>query len=387
MAPLGDVVAPDTDIVTPNNDSPYSYAWLDLRAEPWVLTMPQIEADRFYTSQWNDLWGFVIDNAGSVCDGNDGVSIMFASPTWLGNTPTGVTRIVRGDTDFLGTLTRTQLKSPEDLPNVQKIQNQYKLQPLSAFLDTPAPPTKPDIAWMPWEDGAERTDKFWSYANFLLQFTTPNPQDAPWQDHAAEIGITAGEAFDGTALDPEVRDAVQAGMNDALADLEAAGANITDPSLYFRTRQDLDQDYFNRAVGVLVGIFGNWKSISVYYSLQTDAQGSQLDGEHKYVLRMSEDQVPPVRFFWSFTMYNLPHRYLVENPIKRYSIGSATPGLQREPNGSVTLYVSKDSPGEQKESNWLPAPDGPFWVVLRTYGPDETILNGTWKLPQVTTSD
>ncbi len=136
---LGTSSPKDTDIVSPNNDSPYSYAWLDLRAEPWVLTMPKIEAKRFYTSQWDDLWGFVLDNPGSVEDGNDGVSVLLASPTWKGELPKGVKRVIQGDTEFLGTLTRTQLLERRDLPNVKKIQKEYKLQPLSAYLDKSAP--------------------------------------------------------------------------------------------------------------------------------------------------------------------------------------------------------------------------------------------------------
>ena len=119
---LGTSSPKDTSIVTPNNDSPYSYAWVDTRAEPWVLTMPKIEKKRFYTSQWNDLWGFVLDNAGSVEDGNDGISVLLASPTWKGNLPKGVNRVIQGDTEFLGSLTRTQLFEPSDLPNVKKIQ-------------------------------------------------------------------------------------------------------------------------------------------------------------------------------------------------------------------------------------------------------------------------
>jgi hypothetical protein len=124
---LGTSSPKDTDIVSPNNDSPYSYAWVDLRAEPWVLTIPKIEAKRFYTSQWDDQWGFVLDNPGSVEDGNDGVSVLLASPSWKGDLPKGVKRVIRGETEFLGTLTRTQLLEPSDLPNVKEIQNKYKL--------------------------------------------------------------------------------------------------------------------------------------------------------------------------------------------------------------------------------------------------------------------
>ena len=140
---LGTSSPKDTDIVSPNNDSPYSYAWVDLRAEPWVLTLPKIEDKRFYTSQWDDLWGFVLDNPGSVEDGNGGVSVLLASPSWKGELPKGVKRVIQGESEFLGTLTRTQLFEPKDLPNVQKIQKEYKLQPLSAFLGQDAPEPRP----------------------------------------------------------------------------------------------------------------------------------------------------------------------------------------------------------------------------------------------------
>ena len=179
---LGTSSPKDTDIVSPNNDTPYSYAWVDVRAEPWVLTMPKIEAKRFYTSQWDDLWGFVIGNAGSVDDGNDGVSVLLASPTWKGELPKGVKRVIQGDSEFLGSLTRTQLFEPKDLPDVKKIQKEYKLQPLSAFLGKPAPRAAPAIQWKPWKEGLETTGEFWAYVNFLLPFTTPNPQDKPVLD-------------------------------------------------------------------------------------------------------------------------------------------------------------------------------------------------------------
>lgn len=381
---LGTSSPDDTDIVSPNNDSPYSYAWLDLRAEPWVLTMPKIEADRFYTSQWNDLWGFVIENAGSVFDGNDGVNILLASPTWEGETPAGIKRVVRGDSDFLGTLTRTQLTEPKDLPNVEKIQKKYRLQPLSAFLGESAPQAAPEIQWMPWKDGAEKTEAFWSYVNFMLQFTTPDREDADVQERAERIGIAAGTAWDPDALDPGVRDAIAAGMKDALEELQKATTTFDDPSLFFRTREDLDRDYFNRALGTLVGIFGNWSSVSVYFPGAKDDQGELLDGSKgSYSLTFTKDQIPPVEFFWSWTMYKLPERWLVDNPIDRYSIGSATPGLKTGDDGSITLYFSAESPGKDTESNWLPAPNGPFWLVLRTYGPGQSIQDGSYEVPPI----
>lgn len=382
---LGTSTPQDTDIVTPNNDTPYSYAWVDTRAEPWVLTLPKIEENRFYTSQWNDLWGFVLDNTGSVFDGNDGVSILLASPTWEGELPDGVKRIVRGDTDFLGTLTRTQLFDRDDLPNVERIQGEYRLQPLSAYLGEPAPPAVPAIDWKPWNEGDETTEEFWSFVNFLLPLTTPHPEDKAVQDRAAMIGLVAGQTWDPSMLGEGVPDAIAAGMKDALAEINTAAAKVTSGGPLFRTREEMNKNDMNRTLGVVVGIFGNWETISVYFALGQDDQSGSFDGsKHSYTITFAEDQIPPVKSFWSFTMYKLPQRWLVDNPIDRYSIGSSTPGLETGDDGSITLYFGASSPGAENESNWLPAPEGPFWMVVRTYGPDESILDGTWKMPPIT---
>ncbi len=381
---LGTSSPQDTDIVSPNNDTPYSYAWVDLRAEPWVVTLPKIEKSRFYTSQWDDLWGFVLDNPGSVEDGNGGVSVLLASPRWKGDLPKGVERVVQGDSEFLGSLTRTQLIEDKDLPNVERIQREYKLQPLSAFLGQAAPEAAPVIQWMPWQEGVEKTDEFWAYVNFMLSFTTPNPQDKPVQDRMARIGLAAGKPWSAGSLPPQVEAAIAAGMKDALAELKKASAKISDPSLFFRSRKDLKKDYFNRALGVMVGIFGNVKRVSVYFAVSNDDRGELLDGgKHDYEVTFAADEIPPAKNFWSWTMYKLPQRWLVANPIERYSIGSATPGLKKNADGGITIYFQARSPGQDKESNWLPAPDGPFWPILRTYGPGQPILDGSWKLPPV----
>jgi hypothetical protein len=377
---LGTSSPKDTDIVTPNNDSPYSYSWVDTRAEPWVLTLPKIEANRFYTSQWDDLWGFVLDNPGSVEDGNDGVTVMLASPSWKGKLPKGVKRVIQGDSEFLGTLTRTQLLEPKDLPNVKKIQKKYKLQPLSAYLGKPAAKAAPAIQWKTWKEGAEKTDEFWDYVNFILPFTTPNPQDKPVLDNMAKIGL----GVKGSKQSAEIKAAMQKGMKDALAELKKGATGKVDPALFFRSRKDTNKDYENRALGILMGIFGNVKKVSVYFSVPKDAQGELLDGsKHSYSLKFTADQIPPAKNFWSFTMYKLPQRWLVDNPIDRYSIGSPTPGLKKDADGSITLYFGAKSPGKDKDSNWLPASEGPFWLVLRTYGPGKAILDKTWKVPPV----
>jgi len=373
----------DKDIVTPNNDTPYSYAWVDLRSEPWVLTMPRIEAKRFYTSQWDDYWGYVLDNPGSVIDGNDGVSVLLASPSWKGALPPGIKRIIRGESDILGTLTRTQLiGGPDELPKVKEIQQSYKLQPLSAFLGTAAPAPAPEIKWPEWKEGDETKEAYWGYVVVMLKFTTPNPADNAMYEKLAALGLKSGAPWDAAKLDPKVREAMRQGIDDARAEMKKRSEGGVDSAKFFGTRAHIGTNYMDRAMGVYMGIFGNVPQVSVYLSMPTDANHALLDGsKNAYTLHFAKDQMPPVKFFWSITMYSLPDRYLVENPIKRYSIGSSTLGLKQNDDGSLTIYVSMKSPGKDKESNWLPSPNGPFWTVLRCYGPSPEIINGTYKQP------
>ena len=381
-----DIATPeDKDIVTPNNDTPYSYAWVDLRAEPWVLTMPKIEKDRFYTSQWDDLWAYVLDNVGSVKDGNDGMTVLLPSPSWKGKLPEGIDRVIRGESEFLGTLTRTQIIGGEDdLVRVKQIQQSYKLQPLSDYLGTEAPAAAPEIDWPAWVENDEMTEKYWSYVAFLLPFITPHPDDQSMYEKMASLGLERGVAWEPEKLDPAIRQAMKDGIGDARAELKELSQGKVEPSLFAGARNTLNPTYLNRALGVYMGIFVNVAQQSVYFSLPVDADGKPFEGgKYNYTLEMSKDQIPPVKYFWSITMYSLPNRFLVENPIKRYSIGSATPGLKTGNDGSITLFFSAESPGTDKESNWLPAPSGSWWLVMRTYGPDDSIVDGTYQVPPI----
>jgi hypothetical protein len=373
----------DTDIVTPNNDTPYSYAWVDLRAEPWVLTLPKIEPNRFYTSQWDDLWGYVLDNPGSVLDGNEGGSYLVAAPDWKGALPPGIRRVVCGESSILGTLTRTQVIGGEpDLPRVQAIQQSYQLQPLSAFLGAPAPTAAPAIEWPAWNEGDETREAYWGYVRFLLPFVSPHPSDAPMYEQLASMGLAADAPWQPERLDPAVRTALQQGLEEARATMKQLSEGGIDSGRFFGTRAHVATNYMDRALGVYMGIFGNVPQVSVYLSMPADAAGKPLDGgKAAYTLTFAKGQLPPVKYFWSVTMYSVPQRLLVENGIKRYSIGSSTPGLKANDDGSLVLHVSAKSPGRDKESNWLPAPNGPFWTVLRTYGPSESIIDGSYVRP------
>jgi hypothetical protein len=200
-----------------------------------------------------------------------------------------------------------------------------------------------------------------------------------------KIGLESGKSLDPSKLDKDMQAALAGGIKDGLADLQKQTTTFKDPSLFFRSRADAKDDYNNRALGVLVGIFGNVKKVSVYFAVPKDADGNLFDGSKgSYEFVFTKKQIPPAKNFWSITMYKLPQRWLVDNPINRYSIGSPTAGLKTADDGSITIYVSAKSPGKDKESNWLPAPKGPFWPVLRTYGPGKSILDGSWKVPPVT---
>ncbi|MBM3103710.1 DUF1254 domain-containing protein [Pseudomonas sp. V1] len=376
----------DSDIVTPSNDTPYSYAWVDLRAEPWVLTLPKIEPDRYYTSQWDDLWGYVVDNPGSLKDGNDGGSYLLAGPDWKGQMPKGIKRVVQGESSILGTLTRTQVVGGvDDLPNAQKIQQEYKLQPLSQFVGKDKPNAAPAIDWPAWKEGDENTEAFWSHAAFLLQFIKPNPVDAPEYAKLKQLGIQPGKAWTPESLPSDVRQAMQQGIKDAQAEFAtAANDPKVDSGKLFGDRKRIGTDYMSRTLGVVLGIFGNVKEQAVYYPTPLDDKGQPLNGSKaNYTISFPKGGTPPVKFFWSYTMYKMPERLLVENPIHRYSISNKTEGVKPNQDGSLTLYVSHASPGKDKESNWLPAPDGPFWLVLRNYGPDKTVMDHTYKAPLV----
>ncbi|TWT66503.1 DUF1254 domain-containing protein [Allorhodopirellula solitaria] len=373
----------DTDIVTPNNDTPYSYAWLDLRAEPWVLTVPKVEPKRFITSQWNDMFGFVVDNAGSVNDGNDVVKVLLASPSWKGDIPEGVDRVIQGESDLLGSLTRTQVIGGEsDMPRVSEIQQGYKLQPLSAYTGGKAPAAAPAVDWPAWTEGDEETLKYWDYFSFVLPFITRNADDQPLYDQLASLGMSAEGGWKTADLDAATQTALKAGIDDARAEMKKLGEGDLDANKLFGPRKLLGTRYRDRAMGVYMGIFANTSDQSFYISMPADSKGQPLDGsKNSYTLTFTKENLPPVEYFWSITLYNLPQRFLVENPIKRYSIGSATPGLKYEDDGSLIIHVSAESPGKDLESNWLPAPKTPFWTVLRSYGPDEAIIKGTYNTP------
>lgn len=377
----------DKAFVTPNSDTPYTFIGLDLRAEPVVISVPPIDPKRYYVFQLMDLYTYNFAYIGTRSTGSEGGNFMVAGPGWSGDTPQGITSIVHSETDLVSVVGRTQLFNPKDLANVEKIQAQYQVRPLSVFLGEGASPSAPAVEWLkPLAPEQARTSlEFFDQLAFLLQFALPPHQsEVQLRDQFAKIGIVPGKRFDPASLSPAVRDAMLQGMKDGQAAIDAKRASLggaTDK--LFGDRAFLGEDYLSRAVGTQVGIGANSREEAMYPLIEKDSTGAALDGTtHRYLLTFAKDQLPPVDAFWSVTMYGLPDQLLVKNPVNRYLINSPMlPQLKKNADGSLTIHVQADSPGKAKESNWLPAPKGPFMLALRYYMPGKAILDGSWTTP------
>ncbi len=379
----------DRAIQTPNSDTPYSYVGADLRAEPLVFTVPAVEDGRYYSLQFIDMYTFNFAYVGSRATGNEAGSFMLAGPNWSGETPPGIKEVIRSETEFDFILYRTQLFGPGDIDNVKQIQAGYKVQSLSAFLGEPAPPSPPSVDFLkPLGVEEEKTSLgFFNQLNFILQFCPTNPVEAELRKRFARIGIEPGKQFDAGALSPEMREAIEGGMADAWAEFATYKKDEIDTGKAssangFGTRAFLDGRYLDRMASAVLGIYGNSKEEAIYPAYFVDVGGQPLVGSNRYTLRFAPGELPPVHAFWSLTLYELPASLLYANPIDRYLINSSMlPDLKEDADGGHTLHVQHESPGAGEESNWLPAPSGSFFVVMRLYWPKQEALDGGWKAP------
>jgi hypothetical protein len=317
---------------------------------------------------------------------------MIAGPNWRGELPKGVDRIIPCETEFAIGIVRTQLFAPGDIDKVRAIQAGYKLEPLSSFLGTAAPPAAPAVTWPKIDQELGAKDPF-GFLNFVLQFCPPvGPAavEVPLRERFAEIGVAAGKPFPAKQLDPTTEAALPAGVERGLARIKAEvgklgveenGWRISTNS--FGDRKMMGGDWPRRAAAAMAGIYGNDAEEALYPILMTASDGQKPDCTTKrYTLTFAKDALPPVNAFWSVTMYDGKTQLLVANPINRYLINSPMlPNLKRDEDGSLTLHLQHESPGAELEANWLPAPAGPIYVAMRLYWPQEAALNGQWKPP------
>jgi hypothetical protein len=381
----------DKAIVSPNSDTPYSMVGMDLRAEPLVLTVPKIEKNRYFSVQLIDLYTFNFDYIGSRTTGNDGGSYMIAGPNWKGETPKGVKKVFHSETELALGVYRTQLFNPDDIDNVKKVQSGYKVQPLSEFLGKAAPTSAPAIDFIkPLTPETQKTSpEFFNILSSILQFAPTNPSEKKLMERFAKIGVGAGKKFDVSKLSPEMKAALEGGMADAwaeFADFKKARfdtGQVTSGDV-FGTRQYLKNNYLYRMAAGVIGLYGNSKQEAMYPFYGVDSDKQPMVGTNSYTLRFAPGKLPPINAFWSVTMYGMPQSLLVANPINRYLINSPMlPQLKRDADGGLTLLIQNESPGKDKEANWLPAPKGPFVMAMRLYWPKEEALDGKWAAPPV----
>ncbi len=310
---------------------------------------------------------------------------MIAGPNWKGGKPEGIDTVTTTDANIAFTVFRTQLFNPADLENVKRIQAQYKAQPLSSFLGKDAPPPAPAIDFPTW-DGTALNTNFIPLLNFMLQFTTPTPDEVEIRKRIAKIGIGPGEAFDWDKLPESERQAIEAGFEAARSKIAAKEASATE--FLFGNRERINGDWMARAVAVEGAQWGKDREQAIYPRLGADQDGRPLDAsKSNYTLTFAKGDFPPARAFWSLTMYDGETGFLVKNPLERYLINSPMlPDLQLNEDGSLTLHIQHESPGKDKESNWLPAPDGEFYMIMRLYWPKPEALDGSWTVPKVKTA-
>jgi len=381
--------AEDRAIVSPNSDTPYSMVGMDLRAEPVVLTVPPVDAGRYFSIQLIDAYTHNFDYIGSRTTGNGGGSYMVAGPGWDGDLPAGIKKVFRSETQFAMAVYRTQLFNSDDLDNVKAVQAGYRAQTLAAFLGEPAPAPAPPVGFVePLTPETQKTSlRFFTILSYILGFCPTHPSEVDLRDRFAQAGFDGGMLFDPDSLTPEAQAAMRQGMADAWVEFASFKEEQMDTKKVtvgdiFGTREYLDNNYLYRMAAGVLGLYGNSKHEAMYPFYGVDSDGQPLTGAFRYALRFPPGQLPPVHAFWSLTMYKLPESLLVANSLNRYLINSPMlPHLKHDPDGGLTLHLQHETPGADEEANWLPAPAGPFMTALRLYWPKEEATSGTWKEP------
>lgn len=384
----------DKAIQSPNSDTPYSFVGADLRAEPLVLTVPKVDEGRYYSIQFIDMYTFNFAYVGSRATGNGAGRFLLAGPGWKGEKPAGIKDVIHCETGLAFLIYRTQLLGSDDIENVKRIQAGYKVEPLSTFLGQPAPAT-PSIAFAAplGRDEQKTSPKFFELLNFVLQFCPVNPTETDIRARFATLGIGGGKPFDADALPADIRVAVERGIADAWLTFEEFKKSKLDTGEVGSgnmagSRDYLKNNYLYRMAAAVLGIYGNSKDEAMYPVYFVDADLKPPTGANRYTLRFAPDALPPVNAFWSLTLYKLPESLLSANALNRYLINSPMlPQLTKDADGGLTLYIQNASPGGDREANWLPAPEGPFFMAMRLYWPKQSALDGTWKAPALVRVD
>jgi hypothetical protein len=373
------------DVTAPNADTLYSTAWLDLVKEPYVLSLPDM-GDRYFLMPMLDGWTNVFEVPGTRTTGNKAQTFAITGPGWTGKLPEGVKQL-KSPTNMVWILGRTYCTgTPEDYKACHAVMDKYDLRPLSAFGKPYTPPAgKVDPAIDTKTAVREQVNKLSAaeYFTLLAKLMKDNPPaavDAPALTKLAAIGLVPGKDFDAAKLPADAAKEIPgAAQKQIMGHFKTAGADIN--GWTFTTKAGVyGTDYVQRALITAIGLGANRPQDAVYPTSQADADGKPYSGAEKYVVHFEKGRTPPVNAFWSITMYDAEY-FFVNNPLNKYTV-SPRNALKYNDDGSLDLYIQNESPGKDKESNWLPAPKGNFILMMRLYWPKTTapsIIDGTWK--------
>jgi hypothetical protein len=381
------------EVVRPNFDTLYSSAWLDLTKEPVVLSVPDTDG-RYYLMPMLDMWTDVFAAPGSRTSGTGAKNFAIVPLNWKGKLPKDLERI-DAPTPFVWMIGRTQTNGPSDYAAVHKIQDGYKLTPLSQWGKKTGPKAQPfvadasvDMKTSPLIQVNRMTgQQFFSYAADLIKLNSPHHTDWSQVQRFKHIGIEQGREFDFTKLSKEVQAAIERAPVDALKIMQEKIPTLAKVVNGWQMNVDsmgvYGNFYLKRAIVAMVGLGANQPEDAIYPLAIASADGKPLDGNETYVIRFKKDQLPPVGAFWSITMYD-SEGFQAANALNRFAIGDRDP-LKYNSDGSLEIYLQHESPGKDKEGNWLPAPKGPLGVTMRLYQPDMKVLDGRWTPPAIET--
>ncbi|MCE0523357.1 MAG: DUF1254 domain-containing protein [Methylacidiphilales bacterium] len=378
------------DVTAPNADTLYTTAWIDVSKEPWIISLPDAH-DRYYLFPMLDGWTDVFQVPGKRTTGTGPQKYAITGPGWTGKLPDGVTEY-KSPTSMVWILGRIYCTgTPEDYDLVHKLQDDISLVPLSSYGQSYTPPAETVDSSIdmktPVRDqvNALSVSDYFNLLATLMKDNSPAKADAPMVAKMARLGIVPGQTFDASKLSPDVQAALQGvpklAFEKIMGHFKAAGKN--EDGFLFMTKTGIyGTSYLQRAFLTAIGLGANRPQDAIYPTSETDVEGKPYSGANKYVMHFKKGELPPTEGFWSLTMYDGSY-FFVANPLNRYSI-SERQNLKPNADGSVDIYIQHDSPGPDKETNWLPAPADKFILMLRLYWPKETppsILDGTWKIP------
>lgn len=379
-------------VVRPNFDTLYSSGWLDLTKEPMVVSVPDT-GGRYYLLPMLDMWTDVFASPGWRTTGTSAQNFLVTPPGWSGTVPAGFTQI-KAPTPYVWIIGRTKTDGPADYDAVHRIQAGFKITPLSQWGKEPVPPEiridpsvdmktppKTQVDTMP-------AGKFFAYAAELLKLHPPHITDEPIIARLKRIGFEPGESFDLDKADPAVKTALETAPEDAQKLMAWKMATLARVANYWSMNTDTmgvyGNYYLKRAIVTQMGLGANLPEDAIYPLNLGDSEGKPLDGASTYTIHFDKDQIPPAQAFWSITLYD-PEGFQVANPLNRFAVSSWMP-FKYNSDGSLDLYFQNDSPGSDREANWLPAPKAPFNLTMRLYAPKADALTGKWNPPPVTKS-